>query len=68
MWSIISSKKKPQPSIKRTRYTLLLSWACTVHEFQGLSLKEVVIGFETERQISFNQGQMYHCTKNEVFQ
>ena len=40
----------------------------TVHEFQGLSLKEVVIGFETERQISFNQGQMYHCTKNEVFQ
>ena len=60
-------QKNPQPSIKRSQHTLVLSWACTVREFQGLNLKEVAISFETERQVSFNQGQMCHCTKNEVF-
>ena len=50
---------KPNPSIKRTQFPLVLSWACTVHKVQGLSLKEGVISFDLQRQKSFNQGQMY---------
>ena len=29
-------KNKPNPSIKRTQFPLVLSWACTVHKVQGL--------------------------------
>ena len=37
----------------------MLSWTCTVHKGQGLSLNAGVISFDLERQRSFNQGQMY---------
>ena len=37
----------------------MLSWACTVHKGQSLSLNAGVISFDLERQRSFNQGQMY---------
>ena len=30
------------PSIKRTQFPLMLSWACTIHTVQGLSLEGVV--------------------------
>ena len=52
-------KNKPNRSIKRTQFPLVLSWACTVHKVQGLSLKDGVISFDLQRQKSFNQGQMY---------
>ena len=52
-------KNKSQPCIKRTQFPLALSWACTVHKVQGLSLDEGVISFDLHRQRSFNQGQMY---------
>ena len=51
-------KKKPHPSIKRTQSPLVLSWACTIHKVQGLSLKEGVVSFELQRQEYFSQGQM----------
>ena len=41
-------KNKPNPSIKRTQFPLVLSWACTAHKVQGLSLKESVISFDTK--------------------
>ena len=47
------------PAIKRTQFPLKLSWACTVHKVQGLSLKEIVVSFELFRQRSFNPGQLY---------
>ena len=37
----------------------MLSWACTVHKVQGLTLDAGVVSFNLENQRSFNQGQMY---------
>ena len=37
----------------------MLSWACTVHKVQGLSLTSAVISFDLEKQNSFNEDQMY---------
>ena len=37
----------------------MLSWACTVHKVQGLSLQTVVVSFDLDKQRAFNAGQMY---------
>ena len=42
-------KNKQQPSVKTTQFTLTLSWACTVHKKQGLSLAEGVVSFDLEK-------------------
>ena len=55
--TFLIKKNKPQPSIKRTQFPLVLSWSCTVHKVQGLSLSDGVISYELQK--SFNQGQMY---------
>ena len=47
------------PAINRTQFPLMLSWACTVHKVQGLSLREVVVSFQLLRQRRFNPGQLY---------
>ena len=47
------------PAIKRTQFPIMLSWACTVHKVQGLSLNEVVVSFKLLRQRRFNAGQLY---------
>ena len=52
-------KNKPHLSIKRTQFPLVLSWACTIHKVQGLTLKEGVVSFELQREKNFSQGQMY---------
>jgi len=57
--NIKTNEKKSSPIIKRTQFPLMLSWACTVHKVQGLSLTEAVISFELLRQKSFNSGQLY---------
>ena len=45
----LRANKESSPVIKRTQFPLMLSWACTVHKVQGLSLDKAVI----------NYGQMY---------
>ena len=37
----------------------MLSWACTVHKVQGLSLTSVVVSFDLEKRKSFNEVQAY---------
>ena len=53
------AKKEAAPITKRTQFPLALSWACTVHKVQGLSLNKIVISFDLLKQKSFNSGQMY---------
>ena len=52
-------KKEAAPIIKRTQFPLALSWACTTHKEQGLSLDKVVVSFDLLKQRKFNPGQMY---------
>ena len=47
------------PIIKGTQFPLALSWGCTTHKEQGLSLDKVVISFDLLKQKKFNPGQMY---------
>ena len=44
-------KNKQQPSVKRTQFPLTLSWACTVHKVQGLSLAKGVVSFDLEKRV-----------------
>ena len=37
----------------------MLSWACTVHKVQGLSLTSAVLSFDLEKRKSFNEVQAY---------
>ena len=52
-------KNKQQPLVKRTQFSLTLSWACKVHRVIGLSLVDSVVSFDLEKQKSFNQEQIY---------
>ena len=54
-----NEKKLSYPVIKRTQFSLMLSWGCTVHKVQSLSLDEIVISFNLLKRRSFNNGQMY---------
>ena len=45
--------------IKRTQFPLMLSWACTIHKVQSLSLEEGVVNFDLQIQKTFGQSQMY---------
>ena len=44
---------------KQTQFPLMLSWACTIHKVQGLSLEEDVLNFVLQKQRKFGQSQMY---------
>ena len=37
----------------------MLSWACTIHRTQGLSLEESVVDFDLKKQGSLGKWQMY---------
>lgn len=44
---------------KRYQFPLVLSWACTIHKLQDLSLNGGVVDFGLQKQKSFNTGQIY---------
>lgn len=51
--------KPSSPEIQRLQFPLTLAWACTVHKVQGLTLSDVVVSFDLNRQKHFNCGQIY---------
>ena len=56
---MINARNPTSQCIRRTQFPFALSWACTVHKVQGLSLGSMVVDFNLNKQKSFNQGQMY---------
>ena len=46
-------------AIKQTQFPFRLSWACSIHKVQGLSLQEAVVIFDLDRQKIFKPGQMH---------
>ena len=54
----VKENRQSSPEIQRTQFPLTLSWACTVHKVQGLTLPGVVFSFELFRQCQFNHGQV----------
>ncbi|XP_066926174.1 uncharacterized protein [Clytia hemisphaerica] len=52
------NKEKPL-NVRRTQFPLVLSYACTSHKVQGLTLQSAVVSFELFAQKIFNEGQMY---------
>ena len=57
--SIIIGNANKFIAIKRIQFSLRLSWVCTIHKVQGLSLQEAVVSFDFVRQKIFKPGQMY---------
>ena len=55
----IKPGKASSPEIQRVQFPLALSWACTVHKVQGLTLDNIVVSLELRKQRSFNYGQIY---------
>ena len=51
--------KASSPEVQRIQFPIALSWACTVHKVQGLTLENVVVSLELKKQKSFNYGQIY---------
>ena len=45
----LSKYKSTSPAIKRTQFPFVLSWACTVHKVQGLSLTSAAVSFDLTR-------------------
>ena len=55
----LNKYKTTSPAIKRTKFLVVLSWACTVHKVHFLTLTSPVVSFDMEKQRSFNKGQIY---------
>ena len=53
----LSKYKSTSPATERTQLPSVLSWTCTVHKLQVLSLTSAVVSFDLEKQKSFNEGQ-----------
>ena len=51
--------KASSPEIQRIQFPIALSWACTVHKVQGLTLDNIVVSLDLRKQRSFNYGQIY---------
>jgi hypothetical protein len=51
--------KASLPEIQRIQFPIALSWACTVHKVQGLTLEKIIVSLELKNQRSFNYGQIY---------
>ena len=55
----IRKGKPSSPELQRLQFPVTLAWACTVHKVQGLTLNEIVVSFNLNRQSHFNYGQIY---------
>ena len=62
----LNKYKTTSPAIKRTQFPVVLSWACTVHKVQGLSLTSAVVSFDLEKHRSFNEGQMFVALSRDI--
>ena len=51
--------KPSSPEIQRLQFPLTLAWACTVHKVQGLTLHNIVVSLDLNKQRYFNYGQVY---------
>ena len=51
--------KASSPEIQKIQIPIALSWACTVHKVQGLTLENVVFSLNLIKQRNFNYGQIY---------
>ena len=45
--------------LKKTQFPLALSWACTIHKVQSLSLEQGLVSFDLKKRNSFGPGQTY---------
>ena len=50
---ITMKKESTSPSIKRARFPLTLAWGSTVHDVKGVSLGQVVIDIDLQKQKSY---------------
>ena len=46
--------KPSSPEMQRLQFPITLAWACTVHKVQGLTMNEIVVSFNLNRQNHFN--------------
>ena len=51
--------KPSSPEVQRIQFSITLAWACTVHKVQGLTLQNVVVSFNLQKQRFFIYGQVY---------
>ena len=50
----VKENRPSSPEIQRKQFPLKLSWSCTVHKAQGLTLDRVIFSFELFKQRQFN--------------
>ena len=55
----VTPRKPSSPKIQRLQFPLTRAWACTEHKVQGLTLDNIVVSFDLNRQKCFNFGQVY---------
>lgn len=52
------SSKSPYP-IQRTQFPIMLAWGCTIHKVQGLTIENLVLSLQLNKQKKINNGQFY---------
>ena len=55
----VCPSKPSSPEVQRIQFPITLAWACKVHKVQCLTLQNVVVSFNFQKQRLFNYGQVY---------